>query len=529
MRSQSGGGSGMRRDAETLGASATVGALAAYAPVFWALLAALGVLAVYGGTAASIVSIWYRSETFAHGYVVIPISLWLAWRMRAELERTPAIPWWPGLLAVAAAGTAWFVSDAADVLGAKQFALAFIVLAAIITVVGKRVARVAAFPLAFLLFAVPVGEIFVPTLIEWTANFTVAALRASGVPVYREANYFVIPSGAWSVVEACSGIRYLIASLMVGTLYAHLMYRTRLRRAAFIAAALFVPIVANWLRAYMIVMIGHLSNNQLAVGVDHIIYGWVFFGLVMLLLYWIGSMWQEPEAIVAPVARIGAIRDAPVHRRSLAIAAMASIAVAAPFAPLSAMVTRSIQASQVSLAPIEAAQGWTATAKPVGTWRPRYSGYVAELAQGFEKNGDSVGLYLAFYRDQKKGRELVTSSNQLVHKMDEHWREGEQVADRVEWSGRDVEAVRTELLGVRPLMVYSLFWVDGRLTGSPYVAKALLAWSRLTGNGDDCALIVWYADRRGDPAAVRAVLADFAATMSPSIEHLLARARVPAP
>ncbi len=43
----------------------------------------------------------------------------------------------------------------------------------------------------------------------------------------------------------------------------------------------------------MIVMIGHLSDNRLAVGVDHLIYGWVFFGVVMLLLFWIGSFWQE--------------------------------------------------------------------------------------------------------------------------------------------------------------------------------------------------------------------------------------------
>ena len=53
----------------------------------------------------------------------------------------------------------------------------------------------------------------------------------------------------------------------------------------FIAASIVVPIVANWLRAYMIVMIGHLSNNKYAVGVDHLIYGWVFFGVVMMLLF----------------------------------------------------------------------------------------------------------------------------------------------------------------------------------------------------------------------------------------------------
>ena len=265
-------------------------------PVLAAALAVIGVVAVHMSTAASIVSIWVRSETFAHGFVIVPICLWLIWRKREALAEVPAAPWWPGLLVVAGAGAMWFVTSVADVLGLKQFALAFMIQAAFVTVVGLSVARTLAFPLAFLLFAVPVGEMFVPTLIEWTADFTVAALRLSGVPVYREGNHFVIPSGAWSVVEACSGIRYIIASVMVGTIYAALAYRSPRRRALFVAAAIVTPIVANWLRAYIIVMLGHLSNNRIAAGVDHIIYGWVFFGVVMLLLFWIGSFWQEDAA-----------------------------------------------------------------------------------------------------------------------------------------------------------------------------------------------------------------------------------------
>ena len=54
-----------------------------------------------------------------------------------------------------------------------------------------------------------------------------------------------------------------------------------------------MPIFANFLRAYMIVMIGHLSSMKLAVGVDHFIYGWVFFGVVIGLLFWLGSFWRE--------------------------------------------------------------------------------------------------------------------------------------------------------------------------------------------------------------------------------------------
>jgi exosortase len=58
-----------------------------------------------------------------------------------------------------------------------------------------------------------------------------------------------------------------------------------------------VPVVANWLRAYMIVMIGHLSGNTLAVGVDHLIYGWVFFGVVIMMMFMVGARWAEPPLI----------------------------------------------------------------------------------------------------------------------------------------------------------------------------------------------------------------------------------------
>src|SRR5215831_16982079 len=201
----------------------------------------------------------------------------LVWRSRDELARTTAKPWWPGLVVVLLCGVLWLVMSSANVLGLKQFALAFMIQASIVTVLGLRVARVLLFPLAFLLFAIPAGEFLVPVLMDWTADFTVAAIRWSGVPVFREGNHFALPSGNWSIVEACSGIRYLVASVMVGTIYAALAYRSVKLRAAFLVASIVVPIVANWLRAYGIVMIGHLSNNQLAVGVDHIVYGWLFF------------------------------------------------------------------------------------------------------------------------------------------------------------------------------------------------------------------------------------------------------------
>ena len=241
------------------------------------LLLWLGVVATllvaYSDTLIAMVTIWERSGTFAHAFVVPPICVWLVWRLRETLAQTrpQPVPWL--LLPMALVALGWMLGRVAYANSVSHLAFTALLVLSVPAVLGWAVTRVIAFPLLFLFFAVPVGEALTPILMLWTADFVVAALRLTGVPVYREGQQFIIPSGSWSVVAACSGIRYLMASFMVGTLFAYLNYRSLKRRLAFVAVSIVMPIVANWVRAYLIVMIGHLSNNQLATGVDHIVYG----------------------------------------------------------------------------------------------------------------------------------------------------------------------------------------------------------------------------------------------------------------
>ena len=268
-------------------------------PVFLLFLTCLGFL--YFDTAKAIVLIWSRSETFTHGFVVPPIVVWLIWRQRQALRHLTPKPSAVGFLLLTGAAFAWLLGDLAAIDAVMQMAFVSMVVLLVPALLGVSVARAIAFPLAFLFFAVPIGEFAMPQLMVWTADFTVLALRLSGIPVFREGLQFVIPSGNWSVVEACSGVRYLIASLTVGTLFAYLNYQSTSRRVVFIAVSLVVPIVANWLRAYLIVLLGHLSGNKLAAGVDHLIYGWVFFGVVILLMFMIGSRWSVPEPEITSI------------------------------------------------------------------------------------------------------------------------------------------------------------------------------------------------------------------------------------
>ena len=254
------------------------------------------VLAVLWPTSRSMIEIWKQSSAYGHCYLVIPVAVWMAWRESAALASVPLRPFWLGLVVIAATGFVWLLGELASVAALTQFAAIGLVAATVLTVFGRTWARQLAFPLGFLFFAVPFGEGLLPILMEWTADVTVGALRVTGIPVYREGNYFILPSGAWSVVEACSGVRYLIAAFMVGCIFAWLQYRASIKRVVFVCLALAVALVSNWLRAYAIVLMGHVSNNRIGTGdVDHNLFGWLIFGAAMFGLFSIGMRWSDRE------------------------------------------------------------------------------------------------------------------------------------------------------------------------------------------------------------------------------------------
>lgn len=281
----------------------------------------------------SMVTIWWRSGTFNHALAVPPIVAWLVWRARDRwqgVEPRPDRRWWPPLVC---GGVALAVAEAALLNAPSHLALVATIALTVPALLGPVVARQLAFPIGYAFFMVPIGEFLVPWMMEATATFTVWALQLSGVPVYREGLDFIIPSGHWSVVEACSGIRYLIASVTVGSLFAYLSFSRTRHRLAFVGVSIVVPVVANWLRAYLIVMLGHLTDNRLAAGVDHLVYGWLFFGLVMALMFMVGIRWADPPSTALMTARVSASRDADRPATGISISAAVpavTVLVAAP-------------------------------------------------------------------------------------------------------------------------------------------------------------------------------------------------------
>lgn len=500
------------------------------------ILVLTAVCVLYRDTILAMVAIWYRSETFTHGFVVLPIVLWLVWRRRQELAAlTPRTNRWM-LIPLAGLALVWLLGELVAINSVTQLAVVAMLVACVPAVLGFSVAGAIAFPLAFMFFSVPIGEFMLPQLMDWTADFTILLLRASGVPVLREGLNFVIPTGSWSVVEACSGVRYLIASLTVGTLYAYLNYQSTQRRVLFILVSILVPIVANWLRAYMIVMLGHLSGNTIAVGVDHLIYGWVFFGFVIVLMFLIGARWSEPEpelriqpSAASPSATPEGM-SAALSNGSMALAII--LVVVLPWFAIKGLALDGDAATPQFKLAVPLPGPWKVVDNSDMVFRPRFENPSAEAEHVLVKDGQHVGMYIGYYRNQDYGRKLVSSSNGLIHSGNRQWALATNTkgsfnidGEKVEFRGAEVRRF-TAAAGnsADRLLVWQVYWINGRLTSSDYWAKIYGAVYQLLGRGDDSAVIVVYtAKDRSDGAQER--LGSFLSTNFGAIDAALRAAR----
>jgi exosortase len=198
-----------------------------------------------------------------------------------------------------------------------------------LAVLGKRLWRGMAGPLLYLYFLVPFGDFLTPRLQDFTTWFIQQGLNVLGVPAYIDGYIIEIPQGTFFVAEACAGLRFLIASIAFGCLYALMMYRSPVRRGVFILVSVIVPIIANGFRGLGIVYLGYLLNSAQAAAADHIIYGWLFFSFVILVLIALGLPFRQDDISTRSAAQVNEPARVPFSMRGMLAVALGAVAVAA--------------------------------------------------------------------------------------------------------------------------------------------------------------------------------------------------------
>lgn len=479
--------------------------------VIWALSLAALILS-FGDTVSTMVSTWWNSASYNHCFLVPLISAYLVWERREMFGYiAPRVSWW-GIAGVAGGAFLWLVGRLAGAMVVEQFALVFVIQASVLAFFGGQAARILMLPAGFLLFAVPFGDFLIAPLQDFTAVFVVHALGLVDVPVYMEGVFLSTPSGDFHVAEACSGVRFLIATVPLGVLFADLAFRSWYRRATVIALSVLVPIIANGIRAFGIVYIAYLTDNEYATGVDHLIYGWIFFAIVIFLLIAIGMLFAD-KPVDEPAFRIpGEVNG----RRSSAIPQFGAMAVAVlVLANLAPLATARMSAADSAFtvpelaAPAARAPWQMDTAQPAIGWKPHFRGVDAELVQDYVRSdGARVRLYYGYYGTQREGAEVVQFGNSVA--APEPWERaaGGHGAPRIGDETRKVIESRL-ITHHRIRMVWHWYWSGGRTTANPYVAKVSDLLSKLVGGEAAAAVVAVSVEETLTEARARETLADF--------------------
>jgi exosortase A len=482
--------------------------------------AAAAILLLFWRDAVDMVRVWMESATYNHCALILPIIAWLVWQRQAELRQVAPSAWAPGLLVVGAGALAWLLGEAGSVALGRHAGLVLMLQGAVIACLGKAVARGLAFPLFYAFFLIPFGDEFVPLMQHVTAEMCMALLALVGIPAHIEGIFITIPNGYFEVAEACSGVRFLVAMAAFGALAANVCFRSWRRRIVFMAAAIVIPVIANGIRAFGTIYIAHKTNSDFAAGFDHVVYGWIFFAIVIGLLmavFWrlfdrgVVEPWFDPRAL-QPAG------TAPGPTTKLVRTAAAAAALAAlPLLWSSAVASAGEQAAPADIS-LPQVPGWDRIPATGGRpWQPNFAGAdIIRMGRYRKAGGQEVDLAIALFVRQEEGREVVGFGQGAVG-ADGAWA---WIAAGPAPSGGRLDRIASHGT-VREAAIF--YRVGDVLTGSETAVKLETVKVRLLGGPQRAVAVLVSAEAPHEGASPRPAIDAFLADLG-SIETLADRA-----
>lgn len=260
----------------------------------WSAVLVLLVLALYAPIIKDLITQWWTDGDYSHGFFVPFFSGYALWRVRERWVRTEIKPnnigfvvmlGAIGLLLLGSLGAEFFTS---------RFSLLVLLAGMIIFMTGWKMLRAVSFPLAYLMWMIPIpviiyNQITFPLQII-ASRLATAGLELANVPVLRDGNILVMADYSLEVVEACSGIRSLLTLMALAVAYGYLV--SPLRWVKYVLAILMIPIAigTNAFRIMVAGILAHRFGPATAEGFLHEFSGWAIFIVALLLMfasYWI--------------------------------------------------------------------------------------------------------------------------------------------------------------------------------------------------------------------------------------------------
>ena len=475
--------------------------------LLWVFLAVVATILgyLYADSLRFLGEAWLEDNN-SHGPFIPLISLYMIWMRWGRVQSTEPYGLWWGLPIVAVGLFVYAVGQFAAMHAVVHVSFWLVIVGMLTCVIGLPGTRQLAFPLFYLLAAIPP-----PTFLQyelssrlqlWSSALGIGFLQSIGVMAFRDGNVIDLGRIQLQVVEACSGLRYLFPLTTLTILGAYLFRDSLWKRILLVLSSIPISILLNGFRIGVIGLLVEYYGSSAAEGFTHFFEGWVIFvaslGLLcaeMWVLARIGSGAPARafvELIGLPDTRSPSVPSLNVRRPLVPLsAALILLIVAAPVAPLLVQDEFSPPARQ-SFAEFPLRLGaWQGVSSPMERQyleALQLDDYV--LADYTATDQPPVNVYMAYYLSPKKGRSSH-SPKQCIPGGGWEITSFEPVRmDRVSGaaSGQAINRVVIQKGGQKQI-VYYWFKQRDRWITSEYLVKFFLFWDSLTKQRADGALV----------------------------------------
>jgi len=378
-----------------------------------ALLAGAGLLFIFviffWQTLVDLVTIWNTNDTYSHGFFIPLLTIFLLAQKNTLLANSSLKPAPLLILPLAFLLFIWLLANISDTKIIELLTIPLILITAYSTVIGYKAGIIVSLPLMFLYMATPVWSVLIPYLQAMAVVFNEFALQISGFPTFIEGHNVSIPAGDFVIEDGCSGIRYFVVTLTLGTFYALLNFTKLKPIAIIISLSVIFSLVLNWIRIYLIILIGHFSDMQSSIIEDHHMFGWLLYGAGLIPFFiFIQRSTKNREKIEETTWNVSSNKSIPKLYLVLTISLIVSFSLSSSF-----LKNRELQKAYTITNPM-AKEPWVGPI-PFNNWQPDYlGGSITKdlLYIGSDKTTD-ISFHIYYYGEQKKGAELINESNTI--------------------------------------------------------------------------------------------------------------------
>ena len=238
-----------------------------------------------------LITLWRHSfddGTYSHAYLIPVISLYLFYILqklgKLKFREVLSIP---ATLIFISSCIALFLTSKAQISLGYWCSLLAVIVSSINML--YQLNRYIAFPSIFLVFIMPIWGLFTNILQDISVSVVTYFMSFTGVPTFVEDNFVTIPAGVFEIADGCSGLRYMIVSLAISSLFSFLYINNIRKTIAFFTLAVFGALLTNWLRITALILIGEYTNMESSLMEDHNTFGWYLFIPFMFILFWWGN------------------------------------------------------------------------------------------------------------------------------------------------------------------------------------------------------------------------------------------------